>query len=41
MENPKLTQEQLLALREQYDYIVKNVHETPGSYVINYADDKH
>lgn len=35
MANPDLTQEQLLALREQYDYIVKNVHETPGSHIVN------
>ena len=31
MENPDLTQEQLLVLKEQYDYITNNVHERPGS----------
>ncbi|MBI2955161.1 MAG: hypothetical protein HYY30_12655 [Chloroflexi bacterium] len=32
MENPNLTQEQLLILREQYEYVVNNVRERPGYY---------
>lgn len=31
MANPNLTQEQLRVLRKQYDYVVNNVRERPGS----------